>query len=187
MRKGGCRLTASTTIAFAPLALTPQVAPQIATHRLVGVDKLLDPFWRDIERAFQRCLSADLLGASAEAHQPADFGPLARGDSESASAGSRALAGKAIRLAGPITSQTTIAGQLPRNRARRTPQNAGNFANCAVGIKHGSNLISFLPGEVRVGHRATPTWWLEFRCYRTSPLTDQWCCTSRLNPSLLPR
>jgi len=155
---------ASTAVALAPLALTPQVAPEIATYRLVGVDKLIDPFWRDVERAFQSRPSADLFGAPIEADQPGDFGPLARGDSVSASAGSRALAGKPIRLAGPKTSQTTIARQLPLDRARRTPQNAGNFANCAVGIKHGSNLISFFPGEVRVGHRATPTWWLECRC-----------------------
>jgi len=136
------------------------MAAKIATGRIVGVDELIDSFLRDTERALQDRPRTDLLRAPVEANLPADFGSLALGDSVPASAGSRTLAGKSIRLLWPIASLTGIAAQLARNHAGRTAQNLRDAANRTVGIKHGSNLVPFFFVEVRVVHRATPTWWL---------------------------
>ena len=105
------------------------MAPKIATGRIVGVDELIDSFLRDTERALQDRPRTDLLRAPVEANLPADFGPLALGDSVPASAGSRTLAGKSIRLLWPIASLTGIAAQLARNHAGRTAQNLGDAAN----------------------------------------------------------
>src|SRR5690625_1292630 len=78
-----------------------------------------------------------------------------------------------------------IAANFPGNGGWTVIQCASNFSDSTPSTQHGPNLVMFLSGEVRIAHRATPAWWLECRCWRTSPPTNQWRCASRLNPGYL--
>src|SRR5690625_7022584 len=75
-----------------------------------------------------------------------------------------------------------IAANFPENGGWTVIQCASNFSDSTPSTQHGPNLVMFLSGEVRIAHRAAPAWWLECRCWRTSPPTNQWRCASRLNP-----
>lgn len=154
----------SAGVALAALLLAAQVAVQIAAELLVGVDELVDPLVADLDSTFQASPLCDLLGAPVEPDKLRHAAPLLRRDAPSSAAGAGSILGQVVRLLGAVPALTAVAPKLPANRAGASAQSSGDLALAVSGAEQGPGLIPFLSGEVRIAHRATPTWSLESRC-----------------------
>src|SRR5699024_7718065 len=90
--------------------------------------------------------------------------PLSWRDAMPATAGMCAGGSQIVGLFWTIAAPSAIAANFSGNGAWAAIQCAGNLPDRMLSTQHGPNLVTFLSGEVRIAHRATPTWWLECRC-----------------------
>ena len=154
----------TTSVALSALPLAAQMRVQIASKPLVRVDQLVDPLMTDPHGAFQPSSGCNLFRAPVTANESRNSAPLCRCDAVPTPTGTSPRLSPLLGLLGAISALPAIALNLARNAAGAAINRLRDVSEAISGSQHGPNLVTFFLGEVRIAHRATPTWWLECRC-----------------------